>query len=119
MSVKLRFKRLGRKNRPFYRLVAIDSRSRRDGREIEKLGWYDPIKSDLSLEFDEDRLVHWLDQGAIPSDTLKTLLKKKGRDERKTNPYNPLTTPPTHFQPFYTFHKQTKLFHLFRSQPLP
>ena len=78
MSVKLRFKRLGRRNRPFYRLVAIDSRSRRDGREIEKLGWYDPIKSDVSLEFDEDRLVHWLDQGAIPSDTLKTLLKKKG-----------------------------------------
>ena len=72
-------------------MVAIDSRLRRDGREIEKLGWYDPIKSDLSLEFDEDRLVHWLDKGAIPSDTLKTLLKKKGFNYMDSPGYDPVS----------------------------
>ena len=53
MSVKLRFKRLGRKNRPFYRLVAIDSRKRRDGREIEKLGWFNPSSVDETFKFNE------------------------------------------------------------------
>ena len=56
MSVKLRFKRLGRKNRPFYRLVAIDSRKRRDGREIEKLGWFNPSSVDETFKFNENRV---------------------------------------------------------------
>ena len=76
MSVKLRFKRLGRKKRPFYRLVAIDSRSRRDGREIEKLGWFNPSSVDETFKFNENRVVHWLDKGAIPSLTVKNLLGK-------------------------------------------
>ena len=78
MSVKLRFKRLGRKNRPFYRLVAIDSRKRRDGREIEKIGWFNPSSVDETFKFNEDRVVHWLDKGAIPSLTVKNLLGKVG-----------------------------------------
>ena len=78
MSVKLRFKRLGRKNRPFYRLVAIDHRTRRDGREIERLGWYNPSSIDVSFKMNEDRVVYWLDKGAIPSMTVKNLLGKVG-----------------------------------------
>ena len=78
MSVKLRFKRMGRKKRPFYRLVAIDSRTRRDGREIEKLGWFNPSSVDETFKFNENRVVHWLDQGAIPSLTVKNILGKVG-----------------------------------------
>jgi len=78
LSVKLRFKRLGRRNRPFYRLVAIDHRKRRDGREIERLGWYNPSSVDVSFKMNEDRLVYWLDKGAIPSMTVKNLLGKVG-----------------------------------------
>ena len=76
--VKLRLKRMGRRNSPFYRLVAIDSRKRRDGREIERLGWYNPIKPGLEAELNEDRVKYWLNQGALPSATVHNLLTKKG-----------------------------------------
>ena len=77
--VKLRFKRKGRRKSPFYRLVAIDSRKRRDGREIERLGWYDPIVEDnLSIKINEEKTKSWIDKGAIPSDTVKSLIKKSG-----------------------------------------
>ena len=69
---------MGRKKRPFYRLVAIDSRTRRDGREIEKLGWFNPSSVDETFKFNENRVVHWLDQGAIPSLTVKNILGKAG-----------------------------------------
>ena len=79
MSVKIRLQRLGRKNRPFYRIVAIDSKKRRDGLEIERLGWYDPIVDDnLSIKIDEEKTKLWIDKGAIPSDTVKSLIKKSG-----------------------------------------
>ena len=79
MSVKIRLQRLGRKNKPFYRIVAIDSKKRRDGLEIERLGWYDPVvKNDLSMKLDEKKTKSWIDQGAIPSDTVKSLMKKTG-----------------------------------------
>ena len=79
MSVKLRLQRLGRKKRPFYRIVAIDSKKRRDGVEIERLGWYDPIVQDsLSIKIDEDKIRSWINKGAIPSDTVKSLIKKSG-----------------------------------------
>ena len=78
MAVHIRLKRQGRKKRPFYRVIAIDSRSHREGREIERLGWYDPIKEELSVEFKEDRIFHWLGQGAIPTDTVNSLMRKKG-----------------------------------------
>ena len=78
MAVKIRLKKLGRKKRPFYRIVAIDSRFKRDGREIERLGWYDPVQSTHSCNLDEDRILHWLGQGAIPSETVKGLFRRAG-----------------------------------------
>ena len=80
MAVKLRLKRMGRKNRAFYRLSAIDSRSPRDGRTIEELGYYDPRAVDQTKQFVAklDRCKHWLDVGAIPSQTVSSLLKKHG-----------------------------------------
>ena len=78
MSVKIRLKRMGRKKRPFYRLVAIDSRKRRDGLEIERLGWYNPIHEDLSYSMKEDRILYWLKEGAQPSDTVSGLFRRTG-----------------------------------------
>jgi small subunit ribosomal protein S16 len=80
MAVKLRLKRMGRKNHPFYRLNAIDSRSPRDGRVIEQLGFYDPRNKDTGKQFVAklDRCTHWLDNGAVPSETVSSLLKKAG-----------------------------------------
>jgi small subunit ribosomal protein S16 len=85
MSVKLRLKRMGRSNRSFYRLNAIDSRSARDGRVIEQLGYYDPESKDQSKQFVAklDRCKHWLDVGAIPSGTVSSLLKKSGLDHKQ------------------------------------
>jgi small subunit ribosomal protein S16 len=78
LAVHIRLKRQGRKKRPFYRVVAIDSRTKRQGREIERLGWYDPVQSGLTVEFKEDRIFHWLKEGAIPTDTVNNLMRKKG-----------------------------------------
>ena len=78
MAVRIRLKKLGRKKRPFYRVVAIDSRFKRDGREIERLGWYDPIQDNNSCNLNEERVLHWLNQGAKPSDTVQGLFRKNG-----------------------------------------
>jgi small subunit ribosomal protein S16 len=85
MSVKLRLKRMGRSNRSFYRLNAIDSRSPRDGRVIEELGFYDPESKDTAKQFVAklDRCKHWLDHGAVPSETVSSLLKKSGLDHKQ------------------------------------
>src|SRR5271170_1718887 len=84
MSVKLRLKRMGRTNAPFYRLSAIDSRSPRDGRVIEELGHFNPLEKDQAKQFVArlDRCRHWLDVGAIPSETVSTLLKKNGVEHK-------------------------------------
>lgn len=85
MAVKLRLKRMGRTNLAFYRLNAMDSRSPRDGRVIEELGYYDPQAKDNAKQFVAklDRCKHWLDQGAIPSGTVSSLLKKNGLDHKQ------------------------------------
>jgi small subunit ribosomal protein S16 len=85
MAVKLRLKRMGRSNHPFYRLNAIDSRSPRDGRVIEELGYYDPRSKDQAKQFvaQIDRCKHWLDIGAIPSETVSSLLKKNGLEHKQ------------------------------------
>ncbi|MCC6424324.1 MAG: 30S ribosomal protein S16 [Phycisphaerales bacterium] len=85
MAVKLRLKRLGRTNRAFYRLNAIDSRTPRDGRVIEELGFYDPIEKDKAKQFVAklDRCRYWLDNGAIPSETVSSLLKKSGVEHKQ------------------------------------
>jgi small subunit ribosomal protein S16 len=84
MSVKLRLKRMGRKNHPFYRLNAMDSRSPRDGRVIEELGYYDPKNKDQAKQFlaKIDRCKFWLDNGAVPSETVSSLLKKNGLEHK-------------------------------------
>ena len=78
MAVKLRLKRMGAKQRPFYRVVAADSRSPRDGRFIETVGTYDPVKKEESITIDEEKALKWLNNGAQPTDTVKNLLTKKG-----------------------------------------
>ena len=78
MAVKLRFKRMGSKQRPFYRIVAADSRSPRDGRFIETVGTYEPIYKDNNVKVDEEKALKWLNNGAIPTDTVKNLLSKTG-----------------------------------------
>lgn len=85
MAVKLRLKRMGRSNAAFYRLNAIDSRSPRDGRVIEELGYYDPRNKDATKQFVAklDRCKHWLDVGAVPSETVSSLLKKSGVEHRQ------------------------------------
>jgi len=84
MAVKLRLKRMGRSNRAFFRLNAIDSRSPRDGRVIEELGHYDPREKDQTKQFVAklDRCKHWLDVGAVPSETVSSLLKKSGIEHK-------------------------------------
>ena len=76
---------MGRTHRAFFRLNAVDSRVARDGRVIEELGYYDPANRDATKQFDAnlDRCKHWLDQGAIPSETVSSLLKKKGLDHKQ------------------------------------
>ncbi|MCL4742054.1 MAG: 30S ribosomal protein S16 [Phycisphaerales bacterium] len=76
--VRIRLQRFGRRHRPFYRINAIDKRTRRDGRVIENLGWYDPIASDPSkqVSVNGERVRHWLSVGAQPSDTVRDLLAR-------------------------------------------
>ena len=76
MSVRLRLARMGRKKNPFYRIVAADQRAPRDGRFIERLGYYDPMKEPNDLKVDLERVDYWLGQGASPSETVASLIKK-------------------------------------------
>ena len=80
MATKIRLKRIGRRNRPFYRLIIIDSRKRRDGPAIEQVGWYDPLKKDKEKNFslNEDRIIAWLQLGAQVSDPVNKLMKRSG-----------------------------------------
>ena len=78
MSVKIRLQRHGKKGKPFYWIVAADARAKRDGRFLEKLGTYDPNKNPAIIELDVDGAVKWLQNGAQPTDTAKTILSYKG-----------------------------------------
>ena len=80
MAVKLRLKRLGRKHRPFFRLAAIEGRNPRDGRVLEELGFYDPENriEAQQVKLNAERIKYWLGVGAVPSDTVRSLLKKNG-----------------------------------------
>lgn len=78
MATRIRLTRMGRRNRPYFRIVVADSRSRRDGRFIEQVGTYDPLKHENRVNIKENRIMHWLEQGAQPSDTVKNLLSKQG-----------------------------------------
>jgi len=78
MAVKLRLKRMGSKQKPFYRIVAADSRSPRDGRFIEVLGTYNPLLKTDKVTLEEEKIVSWLKNGAEPTDTVKSILSNAG-----------------------------------------
>ena len=78
MGVKIRLARYGGKKKPFYRIVVTDSRSPRDGKFIEVVGTYDPGKNPVKVELKNEKIVGWLNKGALATETVKTLLKKAG-----------------------------------------
>ena len=78
MAVKLRLKRMGAKQKPFYRIVAADSRSPRDGRFIETVGTYNPIKGKEVVTIDEEKALSWLNKGAIPTETVRNIFSMQG-----------------------------------------
>ncbi|WP_346217060.1 30S ribosomal protein S16 [Caldifermentibacillus hisashii] len=85
MAVKIRLKRMGAKKSPFYRIVVADSRSPRDGRQIETIGTYNPLTDPATLEINEELALKWLRNGAKPSDTVRNLLSSKGVLEKFHN----------------------------------
>ena len=78
MSVRIRLKRLGAKKAPFYRIVVADSRTARNGKSIEEIGYYNPTVEPADLKVDAEAAAKWIANGAQPSDTVKALLKKAG-----------------------------------------
>jgi small subunit ribosomal protein S16 len=85
MSVKIRLTRKGAKKRPFYRIVAADSEAPRDGRFLEVLGHYDPLTDPAQITVDEEKLNKWVERGAKISETVRSLLRKKGVSEASSN----------------------------------
>ena len=78
MAVKMRLKRMGAKRRPFYRIVVADSRSPRDGRFIEEVGYYNPITNPAEIKVNKEIALKWLKTGATPTDTVRDILSKEG-----------------------------------------
>ncbi|KEI87753.1 30S ribosomal protein S16 [Clostridium botulinum] len=78
MAVKIRLKRMGAKKAPFYRVVVADSRSPRDGRFVEEIGYYNPITEPSTIKLDEEKVQKWIKNGAQPTDTVKKLIEKAG-----------------------------------------
>ena len=78
MAVKIRLARYGAKKRPFYRIVVADSESPRDGRFLENVGTYNPLIDPAEVTLKQERITHWIDKGAIPTDTVRNILKKEG-----------------------------------------
>ena len=78
MAVKIRLRRMGAKKAPFYRVVVADSRSPRDGRFIEEVGFYDPMKEPVEIKLDAEKIQKWIGNGAQPTDTVRVLLVKSG-----------------------------------------
>ena len=85
MAVKIRLKRMGAKKEPFYRVVVADSRSPRDGRFIDTIGTYNPLATPAEIKLDEEKAIKWLNNGAIPTDTVKNLFSKAGIMEKFHN----------------------------------
>ena len=78
MAVKIRLRRMGAKKAPYYRVVVADSRYPRDGRFIEEIGSYDPMKNPAEIKIDAAKAAKWIQNGAQPTDTVKVILKKSG-----------------------------------------
>ncbi len=82
MSVKIRLKRTGMKKTPSYRIVVADARSPRDGRIIENIGWYNPLVEPSAIKVDEEKALSWLKNGAQPTESVVSLLKRAGVMDR-------------------------------------
>ena len=85
MAVKIRLKRMGAKKAPFYRVIVADSRSPRDGRFIDTIGTYNPLTTPAEIKLNEESAIKWLNNGAIPTDTVKNLFSKAGIMEKFHN----------------------------------
>ena len=85
MAVKIRLKRRGAKKAPFYRVIIADSRSPRDGRFIDTIGTYNPLTTPAEIKINEESAIKWLNNGAIPTDTVKNLFSKAGIMEKYHN----------------------------------
>ena len=81
MAVKIRLKRIGAKKTPFYRVVVADSRYPRNGRFIEEIGYYDPMKTPAEIKLDDEKVQKWLKNGAQPTETVKSLIAKSGNQQ--------------------------------------
>ena len=81
MAVKIRLRRMGAKKSPFYRIVVADSRYPRDGRFIEEIGYYNPLTNPADIKIDAEKAKAWLEKGALPTETAKSVLKKAGVTE--------------------------------------
>jgi len=89
MAVRMRLARHGATKKPFYRIVVADSESPRDGRYLENVGTYNPLKDPVQVTLKTDRVLYWLQQGAIPTDTVRSLLKKQGVGTQSAQPAQP------------------------------
>jgi small subunit ribosomal protein S16 len=78
MAIRIRLTRGGRKKKPFYRIVAADSQARRDGRFLEILGTYDPLKDPAEVKLDVEKVKKWIERGGKPTDTVRSLMAKAG-----------------------------------------
>ncbi len=78
MAVKIRLRRMGAKKNPFYRIIVADSRSPRNGRFIEEIGYYDPLTEPKTVKIDDEKAVKWLNNGAKPTDTVDRLFRENG-----------------------------------------
>ena len=78
MAVKMRLRRMGAKKAPFYRVIVADERSPRDGKFIDEIGYYNPLTDPAEIKIDNDKATKWLNDGAQPTETVKSLLKKSG-----------------------------------------
>lgn len=76
MAVRIRLTRLGRKKKPFYRIVVANSEAKRDGKFLDIVGTYDPLQDPAAIKINNDKLQEWLGKGALPTDTVKSLIKK-------------------------------------------
>ena len=75
--LSIRLTRMGAKKKPFYRIVVTEKRSKRDGRFVESVGYYDPCRNPADVKIDSDRMKYWIERGAQPSETVRSLIKKK------------------------------------------
>ena len=78
MAVKIRLKRMGAKQKPFYRLVVADAGTKRDGISIDEIGTYNPLLDPAEIKVDQDKAIEWLQKGALPTDTARNILSKAG-----------------------------------------